>query len=83
MFSILQQRCLTPVPRSGNLLHRMVQAGNEPAVRFWLELHAPVNVKTWYAAHALAGDESAKLNLLPAMKLFPFACYGIVSSCML
>jgi hypothetical protein len=48
----------------------MVQAGNEPAVRFWLELHAPVNTRTWYAAHVLADDESGKPNLLPVMKLF-------------
>jgi hypothetical protein len=57
----------------------MVQAGNEPAVRFWLELHAPVNTRTWYAAHVLADDESGKPNLLPVMKLFFSACYENVS----
>ena len=57
----------------------MVRAGNEPAVRFWLQLHAPVNVKTWYAAHALADDDRGTPNLMPVMILFPSACYEIVS----
>ena len=44
-------------------LHRMVHAGNEAAVRFWLQLHADVNAKTWYTAHALDDDERATANL--------------------
>jgi hypothetical protein len=41
----------------------MVRAGNEPAVRFWLELNGAVNSKTRYTAHALDDDERAKPNL--------------------
>jgi len=44
-------------------MHRMVWAGNEPAVRFWLELHGVVNSKTRCTAHALDDDERAKPNL--------------------
>lgn len=49
--------------RGHNALHSMVRAGNEPAVRFWLELNGAVNSKTRYTAHALDDDERAKPNL--------------------
>ena len=59
-------------------LHRMVRAGNETAVRFWLELHGVVNSKTWYTAHALDDDERAKPNLcvseILSFVLSPEAC---------
>ena len=54
-----------------NALFYMALEGNEPAVRFWLELNADVNTKTWYTAHALANDERSKLNFLRVVKLCP------------
>jgi hypothetical protein len=56
-----------------NALYHMALAGNEAAVRFWLELDAEVNAKIWYTAHALADHELTAPNLLRVM-LF---CHGL------
>ena len=55
-----------------NALYFMAREGNEPALRFWLELNADVNAKIWYTAHALANVERSK-------QAQRFARYEVVS----
>jgi hypothetical protein len=51
-----------------NALYHMALAGNDAAVRFWLELDAEVNTKIWYHSACVADNErTAQPNLLRVM----------------